>query len=187
MPARFLHLPSGPLKAVRSFQEVRRALQEPRGPPTVLVLDIDYTVLVSMGTRLFCAPPACHSALMDAMQEASIVVFITGRPGPLQGCDRNVEATLRELKGVNIEASAQHVVFVGHVHKGPTVAAWVHKHVPLGHRVCFVDDNLDCIASVAEAAPHVQPFWFVGELDTPAAEVLRDGRSHLCKPYDAAK
>ena len=160
--------PPSALRVVKSFQEVRRTMQEHPHCFTVLVLDIDYTVLATESGFLRCAPSACHAALLKAIAEADEVVFITGRPGPAQGCDINVEVTLRELQRGHIHAAPHHVVFVGHVHKGPALVTWLQGrgHGPAHQRVLFVDDNMDCINSVAAAAPHVECLLYVGEFPT---------------------
>lgn len=159
--------------AVSSFRTVHQWVcrEHQPGAPWALLLDIDYTVLADAGQGVHCAPPACHQALLRLVAEAPLVAFITARPGPDQGCPENVEATLRDLRAVHILADPSHVVFVGHVHKGPAVAAWLQRHAPPGTHALFVDDNVDCIASVAQAAPSVQTLLFCGELATPALHV----------------
>ena len=170
--------PPGPaMAAVSSFRTVHQWVRREHpdaGAPWALLLDIDYTVLADSGLGVHCAPPACHQALLQLLAEAPLVAFITARPGPDHGCPENVEATLRDLRAVHILADASHVVFVGHVHKGPAVAAWLERHAPPGAHALFVDDNVDCIASVAKEVPSVQTLLFCGELATPAV--------HACAP-----
>lgn len=146
-----------PFPLLRCFSSIRHYIVGPID--TLLLLDVDNTVLVCDDSMNLTGIVARVEALHAAMAAATYVLFITAR----NHCPRSWYALSTQLRHMGIEATEEHVLFTGAaLRKGPMLYDFLRNRNMLNMRAFMVDDNVHALHSVKSMVPHVICLQFSG-------------------------
>lgn len=124
-------------------------------PDSLILLDIDETIMGNRGETSFLYDPDLPDLLFDVKESGNKIVCLTARPGSLE----NQRFTHQNLQDVGLFPFIDRYIFCGNLSKGFCLNRWLQKFPQFGRKnKIFVDDLVHNLKSVVQEYPETQSY-----------------------------